>query len=287
MASRIIHGCVLGLACLASGEVLAAANYSGTIQGNFSGEQTTGNYIDWRRGFIADNNGADAVFSYAQTQMAGFNNLYRWGQPAAGSFASSLLFTGQAFAAVKPSTNFQVGTLTYTNGTINIGTGTYGGNFTISGVNVTDNNGNAVAVTPLTVAFTNYDTVNYTPSGVLPAAIAALINLGGGAAPAWTPADVVSADFFFVPALGVYAFTREGKSVSFDIQAQIVGDPFLAIAGLTLDPSSVNDGFVISPTQEQQIEAYDATEVPEPGSFAAFLSGLLGMGLIRRRAARS
>ena len=144
-------------------------------------------------------------------------------------------------------------------------------------------NGNAVAVDPLTVAFTNVDTVNYTPVGALPAAIAALINLGGGVAAAWTPTDVVSADFFFIPALNVYAFTREGKSVSFDLKAQIVGDPMLAVSGLTLDSGSSTDGFVLNPVQEQAITTYDTVVAPEPATLAILLPALLGLTRVRRR----
>ena len=269
----------------------AAATYSGSIRGNFSNEAATGSYIDWRRGFlpsqffVQDNNAADAVFSYNQTQGAGFNNSYSWGVPAnAATTSSSLLFSGvNNFPAVAPDTNFTAGQLTYTNGTIRIGTGTYGGQFTISGLNIKDNNNNDVAVTPLTVPFTNYDTVNYTTNAPLPAAIAAIINAGGDAAAAWTASDVVSADFFFIPSLNIYAFTREGKAVTFDVTARIVGDPELAVAGLSVDPASLNDGFVIDPIAEQTLVAYDEITVPEPASLAVLAVGWIGSIAVRRR----
>jgi hypothetical protein len=288
MTSRAVICLAAGLACVCSGtQAMAAATYTGSIRGNFSNAVTTGSYIDWRRTpfLVPDNNAADASFSYNATQGAGYNNSYSWGVPFNNaSTSSSLLFTGvNNFAPVAPGTNFTLGQLTYTNGTINLGTGTYGGQFTISGLNITDNNGNAVAVDPLTVAFTNYDTVNYTTNAALPAAIAALINLGGGAAPAWTASDVVSADFFFIPSLNVYAFTREGAAVTFDITGQIVGDPVLSITGLSVDSSSVDNGFVLGAAQEQELIDDDEELVPEPASLMTLGVGLLGLRSMRRR----
>jgi hypothetical protein len=287
MSARFMLGFTVGAACIWTvHQAEAAATYTGSVRGNFSNAVTTGNYIDWRRTpfFVPDNNAADATFAYNSTQGGGFNNAYQWGVPAnLASSASSLLFTGvNNFPAVAPGTNFTVGQLTYTNGTISVGTGTYGGQFTINGLNITDGNGNAVAVDPLTVNFTNYDTVNYTTNAPLPAAIAALINLGGGAAAAWTASDVVSADFFFIPALNIYAFTREGQAVTFDVTAQIVGDPQFSLSSLSVDPSSTNNGFVLGPAQEQTLVNDDEELVPEPGSLLILTTGLTGLGWATR-----
>jgi len=272
---------------ITTGETLAAANYTGSIRGSFSNAVTTGSYIDWRKPgiFIADNNAADAVFSYNQTQGAAFNNFFQWGMPANNVGPSSLLFTGvNNFAPVAPGVDFTLGQLTYFNGTINVGTGTYGGSFTLSGLNITDNNGAAVAVDPLTVSFTNYDTVNYNTNALLPTVIANLINLGGGNAAAWTASDVVSADFFFIPSLGIYAFEKEGAGVTFDVKGRIVGDPMIDVTGLFLDPNSTNLGFILNPTQEQQIQAYDqATVVPVPASIWLFGSVMAGLSLLGNR----
>lgn len=85
----------------------------------------------------------------------------------------------------------------------------------------------------------------------------------------------MSADVFFIPSLGIYAFTREGKAVTFDVTARIVGDPELAVAGLSVDPSSLNDGFVIDPNAEQTLVSYDELTVPEPASLALLAGGLV------------
>ena len=67
-----------------------------------------------------------------------------------------------------------MGKFVYQNGTIVLGTGAYGATLSLSGANVTDNVGGAVAVAGLDVPFQNWDTTNLT-SGY----VGAVRGLGG------------------------------------------------------------------------------------------------------------
>src|SRR4029077_13477634 len=95
---------------------LAGGPFTGTTTGTFGVANKTGTFIDWRTFpfFFNDNNAADAV------AVGENSDFLRWGNPVAPSGRSSVEFFPAVggFGPVAANTAFQIGKITYVNGTI-------------------------------------------------------------------------------------------------------------------------------------------------------------------------
>lgn len=303
---------IIGAGLLLPCASFAANLYTGQINGLWANPVTNGQYINQQAGpnaatppnfqFVNRNNAATAVTTGVGT------DTYTWGTcngcnlgPGVSPF-SRLQWVPVAFANQAPNVPFLLGKVIYTNGTINLGTGTYGGTLQLS-ANVTDGV-NAVAVAGVNDTFTNWDTVNLstgyngavtglTGNIVVNAAGKLFDNNGNPINDAagnqiTLPAGQSfydtfwSADYISFSASANANFsgnndagTFEGKSATFDVFGEIVGDPQIQIDYLALDSGSEGSGFAI-PNSE-------ASDAPEPFSIALTAAGLLGLTIFSRR----
>jgi hypothetical protein len=302
--------------------VCSAANlYTGQINGIFNNVQFAGQYINQTAGgnngtppnynFVMQNNLGSAVVTGVGT------NQFTWGScngcnnaPPTANF-SSVTWTPHAFANQAPNADFLLGTITYTNGTINLGTGTFGANMALS-ANVVDGAGNAVAVTGLNAPFTNWDTVNlntnYANGPITGLTGAVVVNAAGqmmdnnGNFLLDNQGNIItipgnknfyntfwSADYIsFQPGIPFANFTNglndagtfEGGSATFDVFGQIVGDPMIQIDFMVLDSGSEGFGFT-DPASEEQA----ASATPEPlslGLLACGFAAVMSMQKLRK-----
>jgi hypothetical protein len=249
----------------------AGGVFSGTLSSGFANVATTGTYVDWKQSpyFFQDNNPNDANFTVVAN--ANGSSSVSWGTPAPGSFQSSVSFTPVAnFGPVAAGVPFEVGTITYTNGTILLGTGTYGANLTITATDPVN------GVYAGTTSYVNIDTKNYVDPSPIPALLApftaGFANWG----------QLISADGFILPGIGVLALVKEGDSATFDIMGMVVGDPVIQLTGLTLDSGSVGEGAVIPLSDESVLSS-----TPEPSTWILFGVGMVGIFAYSRSASRA
>jgi len=233
-----------------------AAVFNGNTDGIFTDAAKTGTYVDWYRFplFFADNKAADAAVLGEGTASL------QWGTPVPPSARSSVVFAGKPFAGIPQLMSFPIGEFTYFNGTVVLGTGTYGATLTVNAndpVNVID---------PLVTTYTNIDTRNRVNLAPIPFPFNLLFpgfpNQG----------EVVSADGIFLPTLNKIALVREGRAATFTLLGQIIGDPYLALVDIQLDPGSAGDGAVVLLSDVETLAA-----VPEPSIWLLLATGLLGM----------
>ena len=259
------------LAMVSISKVTAAAAYQGVTSGVWDKATRTGFFIDWYKPpfLFNDNNAADAVVTGEGTDFMTWGNYPLPLPPPIAAF-SSVRYVGAPYGPVAPDKNFPMGSIVYTNGTIALGTGTYGGDLTISATDI----GGAI-INPLVTSYFNIDTVNYKDNRPIPFPF----NLLPGFNNFNNVGELLSADGIFFPGLKKYALVKEGGSATFNLMGRIVGDPMMEFVDIELNPGSAGLGGVFSLPDYQRA---GSGLVPESGTLAMLAAPLL-IGLLARR----
>jgi hypothetical protein len=149
-------------------------------------------------------------------------NDIKWGglvvglPPGVNNF-SEVTFIGASFTNVTPGQVFELGTLTYSNGTSLVGTSIFGATFTMT-ANLTSEG--TISITPF---ISNLLVVTTTNDGPTPAS---------------------NADYLTFPTLGQSFNVLEGDSAQAILFGEIVGDPSLNLTSISIAPGSEDTGFI-------------------------------------------
>jgi hypothetical protein len=191
--------------------VRASGTNSGSISGTFSDPVLTGYVIDLQGNHVPLDNTTSAFYFGVGT------NTITWGQPIPGFTppSSSITFTGKSFSGVAPGQEFDLGTISFTNATNFNDTFIFGATLTL--------------------------TVDSTVGGSVDPGIAHLgfIATQNGTGSARADADFVTFDVF-----PVTFNVLEGQTATAELFGTIVGDPFLSVTGIQLNPGQENNGFI-------------------------------------------
>jgi hypothetical protein len=248
----------------------SAALYSGQITGTWSTAVTSGNAKEGENPGIVypTNNSTSAYCNLSNcpnklTVPSGSGATLIWGDSDdATPPSSTVTFKGSSFSNVKTelrdaqgkitqaSDIFQLGTLTYTNGTSGLDTLIFGSTLTLAGSLI----GTTEKIDPF----------------VIQLGIDTTLNSG-------TPEQ--NADFlFFANQLGTTAPVSfnvyEGQTATAIVWGRLVGDPILLATGLTLAPGSAGAGFIAN-------GAITSANVPAPNAIALILVGFLALSFGR------
>ena len=141
---KLVHtALVAGLmvpAMLASVRTEAAPSYSGSIQGQWASPVLSGSLIDGATGVVTFfDNTATAACNLSPCPRApatfsggGGGATVAWGDGAIAARTSVVSFTGATFTNVAPDTVFDLGTLTYFNGTSDLNSLIFGASLTLT-----------------------------------------------------------------------------------------------------------------------------------------------------------
>jgi VPDSG-CTERM motif len=215
----------------------ANATYSGTTSGTFSNPVLSGIFIDenGNNGF-ADNT-ATAVFT-------GFSsNSITWGDNLGTDAASTLTFTGANFTGVQPGQTFELGTITYFNGTSLSTSLIFGGMLTLT-----------ASITPGTIdpAVSHLTFTPVTNTGINPK---------------------LDADFVRFDVFPTTFNVLEGATASANLFGAIVGDPQLQLTDIQIAPGSEESGFL----------GHGRPSVPDGGTTFTLLSSALAVLFVSQR----
>jgi hypothetical protein len=249
----------------------AGALYSGQITGRWSAAVVSGSTKEGSNPAIVEfsDNSATAFCNLSncpnQLTASGSGARLLWGTfDDATPASSTVTFQGSSFSNVRTelrnalgqvtqaSDIFQLGTLTYTNGTSYLDSLIFGSTLTLSGSLV----GTDEVIIPFTIQLGIETTTN---SGTAEQ----------------------NADFlFFSNQLGTVSPVSfnvyEGQTASAIVWGRLVGDPVLLATGLTLSPGSAGSGFIAS-------GAIPAAGVPAPSALVLMLTGLLVFSRSRKK----
>jgi hypothetical protein len=244
---------VAALACVAS-PAAASVTVGGSVEGDtiFAQWQDPvfiGEILDAATGlpFFAkvQDWSATAVYDLGSAGPAQTTTL-TWGDLPGGTppVFSSLTFTGGVipFSPTKNVDPFSLGSISYTNGTSNVGTGIFGA----------------------TLVFYANDGVNDIPIGSDFVALTSTVNDG---------TQAQNADWVNFQNAGVSFNIYEGAAASAQLMGVIKGDPHTLVTGVTLDPGQGGNGFIGNSLP---------AGAPEPAGWAMLLVGLGGLGALLR-----
>ncbi|WP_293900605.1 choice-of-anchor K domain-containing protein [Phenylobacterium sp.] len=261
---KLAHAAAIGAALLApmalATPAAAIGFYSGTVTGAFKKPVTTGYLINTDGSPLVDNVGGDAVYSGVDT------SALTWGSGVAGGFVpgnSSLTFAGDTFTdkrSFDPEAGaigqiFKIGSLTYFNGTSDIGSSLYGATLHLDVANATYRNNDGIVpigVTGFDLDMSFLSTVN---TGISPAR---------------------DSDFLRFDGFDVTFNVIENGTAVIDFYGLIVGDPQFSPDHFEFGSG---DGFLGHGVGS------GAGGVPEPAAWAMMLLGfgLAGAAMRRRR----
>ena len=258
MKSLVCKALVAGLAVpamLASVRTEAAPSYSGSIQGQWTSPVLSGSLIDAATGTVTFvDNTATAACNLSPCPRApatfpggGGGATVAWGDGATADRTSVVRFTGATFVNVAPDTLFDLGTLTYTNGTSDLNSLIFGASLTLTAL-LTDPLGTTVDSFLLQLGIT---TTNNTGTTAQNADFIDFRNSLGTTAP-------VTFNVF------------EGATATAILSGRIIGDPMLFATQITIAPGSAGSGFIGS--------GIPPLAIPEPSTWWL---GLAGLALLR------
>jgi hypothetical protein len=208
LSRKTIVSALIGAALCATPVVDASPFYSGTITGVFSAPILSGNLVETDGSLTFLDNSATAVISGTGT------NIFNWGTSDRDiPDHSTLQFSGVDFTGIAPDQVFNLGTLTYTNGTSFVETIAFGITLTIGAIDP------SVAIDPAVAQLSLLTTAN------------------GGVDP------IRDADFVSFDLLPLTFHVFEGATATADLFGYIHGDPQVVLSGLSLPPGE--PGFVV------------------------------------------
>ncbi len=257
----------LSLLALSFGQAaLADSTYTGTVRGAWSSPQLTGAGIDPVTGVLTYyNNPNTAACNLAGCLQAptlaapAFGTSVVWGRgdqrlTNASIYSSSVTFQGATFSDVEPvypgvvGTVFELGRITYTNGTSQLGTGIYAATLTID-----------IGLAGTTDLVDTYQ---------VPLTIMSTANTGTAA----QNADYLSFGSTFIQGISFNVY--EGATATAIVYGRLIGDPVIQPVSIVIAPGSEGAGFI-----GMGVPA----PIPEPSSYALMLSGLGVLACVRRR----
>jgi PEP-CTERM motif len=206
-------GLALGITLLASQSTQASPLYSGTITASFSNPVLAGNIINLAGVPEFLDNSATAVYSILNLGSVAEVISGDAGSTGAGR-PSEIIFFGNSFSGVTPGQEFELGTMTFNNGTSNLSSSIFGATLTLT---VPED----PSVTPISTSFSLVTTRN------------------GGFSP------FLDADFLSFPSpLSINFHVLEGAGATAIVLGKIVGDPQLQLTQLQLAPNQSGNGFL-------------------------------------------
>lgn len=212
LQKNCVVGLFLGIALLGASSALASPLYSGTISANFSNPVLAGNILNPAGMPVFQDNSATAVYSIINSgSMA---ELFSGDNNGGNGSPSEIVFVGNSFSNVGPNVEFELGTITYSNGTSQIASSLFGATLTLS-----------VQGNPAIISIgTNFGLVTTQNGGISPS---------------------LDADFLSFPApLSVNFHIFEGASGTATVFGTIVGDPELQLTQIQLGADQSGNGFL-------------------------------------------
>jgi hypothetical protein len=196
-----------------SGRVACAdALYAGTINAVISDPVFTGFYLDTAGNPVFSDDTATA--SYSIINSGSTAELISGDNSGGAGAPSEIIFFGNTFSGVSPGQDFDLGTITYNNGTSTINTLLFGATLTLSVA------GNP-SITPVSIPFQITTTAN-----------------GGFSA-------VLDADFLTFPApISLQFHVYEGGGATAVVTGHIFGDPVLVADSIQIPADQSNNGFL-------------------------------------------
>jgi hypothetical protein len=243
-----------------------AGFFVGSIDARFENPVLTGAVIQ-PNGIVYQNfdNTSSAVYSAYED---GPTAVFTWGSNAGAPGMSILTFFPNQSVAVADNVEFQLGTVTFYNGTSTLESLVFGADLVLDFIPA----GGGPAVDTLTI----------------PVGIGTTVNVGDAAG---------NADFVGIPGIANVFFTYEGFGATALVNGMIVGDPYFSLESFT-----VVDNFILytgppeyGPYDPNNFTTYDSpgfaggftgpTPTPEPSSIVLLVTGVfsfLGMRSVRR-----
>ena len=238
--------------------------YSGSIQGQWANPVLSGSLIDGATGVVTSyDNTKTAACNLSPCPRApatfpggGGGATVAWGDGATAARTSVVSFSGATFTNVAPDTVFDLGTLTYTNGTSDLDSLIFGASLTLTAL-LTSPSGTTVDSFLVQLGLT---TTNNTGTTAQNADFIDFRNSLGTIAP-------VTFNVF------------EGATATAILSGKIVGDPMLFATQIAIAQGSQGSGFIGAGVPQLVI--------PEPSTWWLCIAGLALLKPFRIRAGRA
>lgn len=206
--------CFVAFAHSSETSAKADALYSGSIEGSFSDPLLSGYFVNLAGDLVFRDSTAIAVYSIPSS---GSVAQITFGDNLNGAGASSVItFFGNTFTGVAPEEEFLLGTITYSNGSSNSGTGIYGATLTIAVPNDS-------SIIPIVAPFKVLTTAN-------------------GGISAFLDADYLE----FGAPLNIRFHVYEGAAGTANVFGKIVGDPVLTLTEFALPQGQAGNAVLTS-----------------------------------------